>query len=276
MHDRQRLLQEGQPDRQHDAAAARRRRLGAGDLARPRHGLGGLPRLQDPAGRGQSSDARQPGDGRELRGRSPARSRSATATAAATRPRDAYASHYNHPGIAITASTGDNGYGVVVPGAPRRTSSRSAAPSLTELASARGWTESAWSGAGSRLLRVQRQAALPDATPAARKRAIADVSAVADPNTGVAVYDTYAYQGSRAGWSSAAPARRRRSSPASTRPGPATRRVAAAAYTWGHADRAQRRDLGLQRHLPHDAVVQRGGGWDGPTGLGTPNGAGAF
>ena len=51
LHDRQRLLQEGEPVRRHEDAP-RQWRLGAGDLARPRHGQRGLPELPHHPGRG--------------------------------------------------------------------------------------------------------------------------------------------------------------------------------------------------------------------------------
>ena len=64
--------------------------------------------------------------------------------------------------------------------------------SLTRDASARGWTETAWSGAGSGCSTCERQADLADrGDTVLRATAIADVSAVADPNTGVAVYDVH-------------------------------------------------------------------------------------
>ncbi len=51
------------------------------------------------------------------RQRRPVWSRSPTATAAATRPTRRTRTFYNHPGIAVTASTGDNGYaGCLLPG----------------------------------------------------------------------------------------------------------------------------------------------------------------
>ena len=54
--------------------------------------------------------------------------RSATATAARDASDATYGSYYNHPGIAVTASSGDGGYGVELPGVLAATSSRSAAP----------------------------------------------------------------------------------------------------------------------------------------------------
>ena len=53
LHDGERLLQEGEPDRHGEPAAGGGQGLGDGDRARPRHGVGDLPELQDPPRRGE-------------------------------------------------------------------------------------------------------------------------------------------------------------------------------------------------------------------------------
>ena len=94
--------------------------------------------------------------------------------------------HFNHPGIAITASSGDDGFGVSYPAAsPFLTAV--GGTSLTRAAgTARGWTESAWDGAGSGCSAFEAKPAFQTDAGCAR-RTVADVSAVADPNTGVNV-----------------------------------------------------------------------------------------
>src|SRR5947199_1840762 len=57
-------------------------------------------------------------------------------------------SYYNHPGIAITASSGDNGYGVEYPAASQYVTAVGGT-TLTRASNSRGWSETAWSGAGS-------------------------------------------------------------------------------------------------------------------------------
>src|SRR5262249_54048129 len=98
-----------------------------------------------------------------------------------------------HPGVAITASSGDGGYGVEVPAA-YGTVVAVGGTSLTTASNTRGWTETAWSGAGSGC-----SALIPKPSwqkdPGCGRRTVADVSAVADPNTGVAVYDSYGSTG---------------------------------------------------------------------------------
>jgi subtilase family serine protease len=102
-----------------------------------------------------------------------------------------YNTHFNHPGIAITASSGDNGYGATFPAASQYVTAVGGT-SLTPSATARGWTESAWYGAGSGCSAyIARPSWQPTIGTCTNNRIIADVSAVADPSTGVAVYDSY-------------------------------------------------------------------------------------
>jgi subtilase family serine protease len=97
--------------------------------------------------------------------------------------------HFNHPGIAITVSSGDNGYGVEFPAASQYVTAVGGT-SLRRDASARGWNETVWSGAGSGCSAyISKPSWQTDAGCA--RRTVADVAAIADPNTGVAVYDTY-------------------------------------------------------------------------------------
>src|SRR5207248_5292674 len=59
-----------------------------------------------------------------------------------------YESHFNHPGVAITASSGDGGYGVEFPAASQYVTAVGGTR-LDRASDNRGWTETAWSGAGS-------------------------------------------------------------------------------------------------------------------------------
>ncbi|MGI8881407.1 MAG: S53 family peptidase, partial [Jatrophihabitans sp.] len=104
-------------------------------------------------------------------------------------------SYFHHPGVAITASTGDDGNGVSYPASSKYVTAVGGT-SLSRNSSTRGWTESAWSGAGSGCSgSVAKPAFQNGVTTGCTKRAEGDVSAVADPNTGVAVYDTYGASG---------------------------------------------------------------------------------
>ncbi|HVV64948.1 MAG TPA: S53 family peptidase [Rhizomicrobium sp.] len=97
-----------------------------------------------------------------------------------------YEDAYTHPGVAITASTGDGGFGVGFPS----TSPHVTAVGGTHLvrdSSARGWTETVWGGAGSGCSKFHDKPSWQTDQHCAH-RMVSDVSAVADPATGVAVY----------------------------------------------------------------------------------------
>jgi hypothetical protein len=109
-----------------------------------------------------------------------------------------YEYHYNHPGVAITVSSGDSGYPDAEFPATSRYVTAVGGTTLTRAANGRGWTESAWSGASSGCSAYVPKPSWQTDTSCA-DRTTADVSAVADPNTGIAVYDSYAYLGA-SGW----------------------------------------------------------------------------
>src|SRR5439155_807579 len=102
-----------------------------------------------------------------------------------------YNSHFNHPGVPITVSTGDSGYGVEFPAASQYVTAVGGT-SLTKAGSA--FSERTWSGAGSGCSAYVAKPPWQTDSGCAR-RTVADVSAVADPNTGVAVYDSFRYHG---------------------------------------------------------------------------------
>ncbi|MEO8927733.1 MAG: S53 family peptidase [Caulobacteraceae bacterium] len=93
---------------------------------------------------------------------------------------------YNHAGVAVTASTGDSGYGAQFPA----TSPHVTAVGGTHLVTsgnARGWAETVWSGTGSGCsIFYAKPSWQTDSGCSLRMEA--DVSADADPATGVAVY----------------------------------------------------------------------------------------
>lgn len=95
--------------------------------------------------------------------------------------------YYAPPGIAVTASSGDNGYGVEFPAAAASV----IAVGGTSLRQQSGvWTQTVWSGAGSGCSAYVAKPSWQHDTGCSR-RTVADVAAVADPNTGVRVYDTF-------------------------------------------------------------------------------------
>ncbi|HEX8966837.1 MAG TPA: hypothetical protein VF937_03090, partial [Chloroflexota bacterium] len=108
-------------------------------------------------------------------------------------------SFYNHPGIAVTASAGDNGYGVEFPAA----TGYAIAVGGTTLNQAtntgtRNATETVWSGSGSGCSAYEPKPTWQRDSGCAQ-RTVADVAAVADPATGVWVYDSVPSAG-QSGW----------------------------------------------------------------------------
>src|SRR5579875_1342886 len=183
-------------------------------------------------------------------------------------------SAYNHPGIAITASTGDNGYGVESP-ASFPDVVAVGGTSLTRASSSRGWSESAWSGAGSGCSSYNAKPSWQTSATQCSHKANADVSAVADPNTGVAVYDSTPYEG-YSGWqvyggtSAASPII------ASVYTMSGNTSGYPASYTWAHASGLYDVTSGSNGSCSTTVWCHAGTGWDGPTGLGTPDGTTAF
>jgi subtilase family serine protease len=94
---------------------------------------------------------------------------------------------YNHPGVAVTASTGDSGYGAQFPATSPHVIAVGGTTLQKSSKVARGWTEVVWPGAGSGCSLFYAKPAW-QTDPSCKKRMEADVSAVANPATGVAVF----------------------------------------------------------------------------------------
>ena len=208
-------------------------------------------------------------------------------------------SYYNHPTTAIFVASGDAGWDeTVVPPPPTgqaapptgpsypATSAHTIAVGGTHLAKApgstRGWTETAWavtvtagkvdgtrgaggSGCSLSIAKPAYQSASPCTTKAA-----SDIAAVADPATGVAVYDT---SGGNKGWtivggtSAASPFVA--SIFAATGNGSQTSGKFIADNASKMFDVAQ----GTNGTCPagQELICTAKAGWDGPTGFGAPN-----
>lgn len=188
-------------------------------------------------------------------------------------------SYYRHPGVVITASSGDGGYGVEYPAASQYVTAVGGT-SLTRSGNTRGWSETAWNGAGSGCSAYETQpswqAAVANITAHCGKRAVADVSAVADPNTGVSVYDSYSYQG-LSGWlvfggtSVSSPIIASVYGLAGN-----TASVTYGSYPYSHTGSLYDVTSGSNGSCGGTDLCTATTGWDGPTGLGTPNGTGGF
>ncbi len=181
-------------------------------------------------------------------------------------------SHFNHPGKAITVSSGDDATGAEYPA----TSQYVTAVGGTHLVTAsnsRGWTETAWNDAGSGCSAMDAKPSWQTVTTNCTRRAEADVSAVADPATGVAVYQTFGETGwvVYGGTSVAAPIIAAVYADAGT----PTAGTYAASYPYAHPGNLFDVTSGSNGTCGAP-ICTAGTGWDGPTGLGTPNGTAAF
>ncbi len=186
----------------------------------------------------------------------------------------AQTSAYNHPGIAVTASTGDGGYGVESP-ASFPSVVAVGGTSLSKASNSRGWSESAWSGAGSGCSTINAKPNWQTSATQCSGKANADVAAVADPNTGVAVYDSTRYQG-RSGWQVYGGTSASSPIVASVYALAGNFGSTPASYTWSHTSSLNDVTGGSNGSCTTTVWCHAGAGWDGPTGLGTPNGTGAF
>src|SRR5262249_55988033 len=100
----------------------------------------------------------------------------------------------NHPGIGVFASSGDSGFGVEFPASSQYVVAVGGTSLAKSSGTSRGWVETAWNGAGSGCSGFISKPSWQKDTGCS-KRMEADVSAVADPNTGVAVYQTFGATG---------------------------------------------------------------------------------
>jgi subtilase family serine protease len=189
--------------------------------------------------------------------------------------------HFNHPGAAITVSSGDSGFGVEYPAASRFVTAVGGT-SLNHASNSRGWTETAWSGAGSGCSAYEAKPAW-QTDPGCAKRTVADVSAVADPNTGVAVYDSncnivgqilgqcFKGWGVVGGTSASSPIVAGTYGLAGNGGS-----VNYGSFPYSHISSLFDVTSGSNGSCSPSYLCTSGSGYDGPTGLGTPNGTAAF
>ena len=197
---------------------------------------------------------------------------------------------YDHPGVAIIASSGDSGYGVSWPASSRYVTAVGGT-TLTQSAGGRGWTETAWSGSGSGCSAYEPKPTWQTDKGCAR-RTVADVAADADPNTGLGVYDTY----NNCGWSSLCDLLISlgvvQGLDGWTQVGGTSLSSPLAASVYALAGNTTTITYGSSPYSHTGALFDvtsgsngtctpaylctAGPGFDGPTGLGTPNGAGGF
>lgn len=179
-----------------------------------------------------------------------------------------YDYYYHHTGVVMTVSGGDFGYGTFWPASSQYVTAVGGT-SLLRASNARGWDEIAWTDTGSGCSGYEPKPSWQHDSGCSN-RTMNDVAAVADPNTGVMVYSS-AYDGWNifGGTSAGAP-------------------IIAAIYALAANPASGSQSLYRDSGQLFDVVA--GGapvcspaylctaqpGFDGPTGLGTPDGTGAF
>jgi subtilase family serine protease len=189
---------------------------------------------------------------------------------------------YDHPGIAVTVASGDNGYGSF--GFPAASPYVVAVGGTTlSLGAGNAWAgETAWNGSGSGcsnyLAAPSWETSLSNwsQTGCGSKRGVADVAADADPNTGAAVYDTTRYNG-RSGWFVVGGTSL--SSPLVAGIYALAGNTSSTSYpaSLAFANAGSLHDVTSGSTGNCGTIMcQAGSGYDGPTGVGTPNGLGAF
>jgi hypothetical protein len=195
--------------------------------------------------------------------------------------------YFDHPGTVITAAGGDNGYlnqakGGDTPNYP------AASPDVTSVGGTtltqdssvpRGWTETVWGsssggeGTGSGCSLYEPKPGWQADTGCAN-RTTNDVSAVASPSPGVAVYDSY----SEGGWLPVGGTSAATPIIASVYALAGAPAAGSNPASYPYTDPAALNDVtsGANGTCTPAYLCTAGPGYDGPTGLGTPDGVAAF
>jgi hypothetical protein len=201
-----------------------------------------------------------------------------------------YNHYFNHPGVAVVFASGDSGYGPVYPADLPFVTSVGGTTLRFRPSGTRAWTETVWgstipavtggtgSGCSPYTAKPSWQDQPVDTGPGGcPTRTQNDVSAVADPATGVAVYDSYQTHGTWAqigGTSAAAPI----ITGVYALAGYPAPRSYPASYLYQHAAFFHDVTAGVNGRCPAASAYLCHGepGYDGPSGLGTPAGTRGF
>lgn len=199
------------------------------------------------------------------------------------------AAYYDHPGVAVTASAGDDGYfgsGVEYPASSQYVTAVGGTSLQTATVTKkkpRGYSETVWGskagteGTGSGCSAYEAKPTWQDGSfdSGCANRTNNDVAADADPDTGVAVYDSYDFGGwvEVGGTSEASPIIASVFALAGT-PAAGTYPTS---YIYAHTSDLYDVTKGTDGHpCSPKYLCKAQKGYDGPTGWGTPHGTAAF
>ena len=172
----------------------------------------------------------------------------------------------------VTASAGDGGYGTGFPASSDYTIAVGGTTLTKGGGGSRGWTETVWSGSGSGCVKASAKPSW-QTDKGCKYRTVGDIAYDADPNTGVAVYDTYGGGGWQVygGTSVSSPAIAAMFAAAGN-----AGSVQNAGWIWNPANHgaSQLNDItsGSNGSCKVQYLCNGEVGYDGPTGWGTPNG----
>jgi hypothetical protein len=182
---------------------------------------------------------------------------------------------FDTPGVAFVAASGDNGYGTAWPAVDSNVVSVGGTSLTRSTTTARGFTEKVWgtsasNGTGSGCSAYVPKPSWQTTSLCGSARAMNDVAVVGDPSTGVAVYLHGSWRkmgGTSAGAPIVAAMYALAGSPSTT--------VAPPSYPY--ANRSHFLDITQGSNGDcGSAVCNAASGWDGPTGVGVPQGVGGF
>jgi subtilase family serine protease len=182
-----------------------------------------------------------------------------------------YDGHFNRPGVPITVSSGDNGYGVEYPAASRYVTAVGGTTLKLNADNTRS-TETVWSGSGSGCSAYEPKPSF-QTDSGCTKRTVADVAGDAYPNTGASVYDSAGYYG-QTGWFQIGGTSL--ASPLIAAVYAVAGNSASNSYPYSHTTSLYDVTSGSNGSCGGTYLCTAQTGFDGPTGLGTPIGAGAF
>jgi subtilase family serine protease len=193
---------------------------------------------------------------------------------------------FDHPGVAFTVSAGDSGFGLEFPAVSPYVTAVGGTALTPDPSVARGWSETVWGngteggdgvGTGSGCSVYEPKPSWQDGItdPLCSNRTVADVAADADPATGVVIYDTYnGFGGFQSDWGGTSMA-----SPVIAATYALAGVPAAATYpaSYPYADPSDLNNVTTGSNGDCGNYLCNGGpGYNGPTGLGTPEGTAAF